>query len=96
MFIKGLYIFSDVSKYFEIFIEDLVKVFGLNILKVKNFKCKDVKILNVDFFLKVLDIDFVKYFVVFYKGIKVGLNIDVYLFNLVRDIIINKGKLLNE
>ncbi|ADQ39814.1 hypothetical protein Calkr_0249 [Caldicellulosiruptor acetigenus I77R1B] len=96
MSIKGSYTFSDVSKYFEIPIEDLAKAFGLNISKAKNFKCKDVKTLNADSSSKALDIDSVKYFVAFYKGIKVGLNIDVYLPNLARDIIINKGKPLNE
>ncbi len=94
--IKGSYTFSDVSKYFEIPIEDLAKAFGLNISKAKSFKCKDVKTLNTEFSTSAIDIDSVRYFVAFYKGIKVDLNVDVYLPSLAKDIIINKGKPLDE
>ncbi|WAM36001.1 hypothetical protein [Caldicellulosiruptor acetigenus] len=96
MSIKGSYTFSDVSKYFEIPIEDLAKAFGLNISKAKSFKCKDVKTLNTEPSTSALDIDSVRYFVAFYKGIRVDLNVDVYLPSLAKDIIINKGKPLAE
>lgn len=96
MDIKGSYTFSDVSKYFEIPIDDLAKAFGLDISKAKNFKCKDVKTLNTAPSEPALNIDSVRYFVAFYKGIKIDLNGDVYLPSLAKDIIINKGKPLKE
>ncbi|MGB9814168.1 MAG: hypothetical protein ACPLVF_11215 [Thermovenabulum sp.] len=94
--IKGSYTFSDVSKYFEIPIDDLTKAFGLDISKAKNFKCKDVKTLNTAPSEPALNIDSVRYFVAFYKGIKIDLNGDVYLPSLAKDIIINKGNPLKE
>jgi len=93
--IKGSYTFSDVSKFFDIPLEDLAKAFGLKGSVAENFKCKDVKTIKT-VSQDTLSMDSVRYFVIFYKGIKADLKEDVYLPAPAKEIIINKGKPLKE
>ncbi|MGB9840803.1 hypothetical protein [Thermovenabulum sp.] len=94
--IKGSYTFSDVSKFFDIPLEDLAKAFGLNGSVAENFKCKDVKTIKTVSQGATLSMDSVRYFVIFYKGIKADLKEDVYLPAPAKEIIINKGTPLKE
>lgn len=70
--IKGSYTFSEVSKYFDISKDDLIKAFDLkNITELDSFKCKDLpaKYASLSETGKEIGVGSIRYFVALYKGI---------------------------
>lgn len=96
MDIKGSYTFDDISKNFNIPLDDLAKAFKISNSKVSSFKCKDLKDLYSNTNGVEIGTDSVRIFVAFYKGIKVDLSSDIYLPSSAKEIILAKGTPSNQ
>jgi len=92
MDIKGSYTFNDVSKNFNIPLDDLANAFLVPIDKAKDFKCKDLESNYTDTQGKEIGTGSVRLFVASYKGITVELIDDTYLPKSAIDVLLKKGK----
>ncbi|MDN5302941.1 MAG: hypothetical protein PWQ60_2455 [Thermoanaerobacteraceae bacterium] len=96
MDIKGSFTFNDISKSFNIPIEDLASAFLVPIEKANEFKCKDLENKYTDTQGKEIGTGSVRMFVAFYKGIKIDLIEETFIPNVAAEIINKRGTPLEE
>lgn len=96
MDIKGSFTFNDISKSFNIPIEDLASAFLVPSEKINEFKCKDLENKYIDTQGKEIGTGSIKMFVAFYKGIKIDLAEETFIPSVSAEIINKKGAPLEE
>jgi hypothetical protein len=95
--IKGSFSFSDISKNFEIPVEDLQKAFDIkNVDNIEEFKCKDLEVYYDENLSNEIGTGSVKMFVALYKGIEYEIEEDTYLPNIAVNFLKEKGNLSKE
>lgn len=97
--IRGSYSFGEISKLFNIPLEDLGKAFGIKDEgKVEAFKCKDLEAAYADYKEegKEVGTDSVRIFTALYKSLPITLNDATYLPKSAADILKSKVELTKE
>lgn len=95
--IKGSYSFEDISKNFNIDVEELAKAFEVkDVSDISVFKCKDLETYYAGRTDKEIGTESVRLFVAFYKGIAFDITEDIYLPSSAVEILKNKGSLTEE
>lgn len=78
--IKGSFSFSDISKNFDIPVNDLQKAFDIkNVDNIENFKCKDLEVYYGDTITNEIGTGSVRMFVALYEGLDYTASEETYL-----------------
>lgn len=96
MDIKGSFTFNDISKNFNIPIEDLASAFLVSSEKSNEFKCKDLENKFTNTQGKEIGTGSVRMFVAYYKGINIDLAEETFIPNIATEIINKNGTPLEE
>jgi len=88
--IRGSYTFSDLSKLYNIPIEDLSAAFGVDPAKASDFKCKDLESPNGSSQNKI-GLTSIKLFVAYYLGLPYNPTEEIYLPEAAAKILLEKS-----